>query len=393
MCDTLYCALAPSGSAFFGKNSDRVPSEAQTLCIVQGSEPTNSLAPKSLGFALSKPSWMSGGEMGVNTAGVAIGNEAVFSRWKPARDGVLGMDILRAALSTSSTAKEALDYICSFVESHDQGGNGSYKGTLYYDNSFLISDWQGAFVVETAGRRWAWRAAKARDAISNCYCIEDDFKRLDTQTRKEISPVNESAACSDEADPGRKGHKESFKAHVENRFYLRFSKAEYRRAHSLSLLDGIQGSSRPHILDFLDTLRSHGHFDPRSRFRNNMESLCIHEGIFPPVSATTASMALEYKGKDAAILWFAGSPYPCISLYKPILLVEGRFIPLWTGYEYAEGSESAIAYWESWRSWAKGGKAGATSLDKAYVEARDNAQLSLCMIAEKALAEIGRAHV
>lgn len=383
MCDTLYRSFSPH-SAFFGKNSDRVPSEAQTLCIV---------LEKSLAYVLSKPSWMKGGEMGINQAGVAIGNEAVFSRWKPAKNGVLGMDILRKALASSSTAKDAVDYICSFVESNDQGGNGSYKGSLYYDNSFLVSDSKGAFIVETAGRRWAWRSALAADAISNCYCIEEDYKRLDTQTRKEISPVNESAACSDEADPGRKGHKESFKEHVENRFYLRFSKAEVRRACSLSLLADLSKkpaalAPRARILDILDTLRSHGNFDPRSRFKKNMESLCIHEGILPPVSATTASMAVEYKGGDAAIIWFSGTSYPCISLYKPILLVEGRFIPLWTDYDYTEGNQSAIEYWEAWRSWVGKEKAHAKSLDPGFAEARNHAQETLAMIAERALADL-----
>ena len=52
-----------------------------------------------LAYAISRPVWMPGAEMGVNAAGVAIGNEAVFSRFKPARDGVLGMDFLRAALA------------------------------------------------------------------------------------------------------------------------------------------------------------------------------------------------------------------------------------------------------------------------------------------------------
>jgi len=48
--------------------------------------------------------------MGINARGVVIGNEAVFSRWKAARDGVLGMDILRLALEEAATAREAVDF-------------------------------------------------------------------------------------------------------------------------------------------------------------------------------------------------------------------------------------------------------------------------------------------
>lgn len=372
MCDTLY--FAPG--RLFGKNSDRHPAEPQTLVLVPRGEGNGGLS-----FALSKPSWISGGEMGINEAGVAIGNEAVFSKYKPAKDGVLGMEILRKALGMAKTAKEAVDFICAFVEANDQGGNGAFKGSLYYDNSYLIADSKEGYVLETAGRRWAWRVAEPRDAISNCYCIEEDYKRLDTQTRKEIAPVNERAACSDEADPGRKGEKESFKGHVENRFYLRFSKAEIRRAHAISLLKGLKDSES--ALPFLAALRSHGNFDPRSRYSKNMESLCVHEGLLPPVSATTASMAVQYLGESGAVIWFTGTSYPCISLYKPILLFNGNFHPLWKAYDYAEGS-AAEEYWKRWRNWVVGQRAGTKCLDPSFLAVRDQAQEALAKIARRA---------
>lgn len=419
MCDTMYSAgFAAAGTdprgAFFGKNSDRQPSEPQTFCLVPRRPPsaqtalsgkTLPITDAGLAFALSKPSWMAGGEMGINEKGVAIGNEAVFSRFKPARDGVLGMDILRAALGGSASAKEAVDYICSFVERFDQGGNGSYRGSLYYDNSFIVADPEGAYILETAGRHWAWRSIHGRDSISNAYCIAEDYKRLDAQTRKEIAPVNERAACSDEADPGRKGEKESFKAHVENRFYLRFTKGEERRALSLSLLDqaaaktgakaaakaadGGEGEpeKRSALGDFLGVLRSHGPYDPAKPWARHMESLCVHAGGIP-ASATTASFAVEYRGADAAILWFTGTSYPCLSLYKPLLLLKGEFIPLWSGYDYAEGSPKSEAYWKRWAAWIKSSRASSRSGEASFAGARDRAQESLSMIADKALADI-----
>ncbi|HCO48925.1 MAG TPA: hypothetical protein DIT55_05705 [Spirochaetaceae bacterium] len=395
MCDTLYCAAAGS---FFGKNSDRQPDEPQSICVVPRRTPSEkatiggksyTLSDAGLGFVLSKPSWMAGGEMGVNEKGVAIGNEAVFSRFKPAKDGVLGMDILRAALGTSTTAKAAVDFICAFVEKFDQGGNGSMRGSLYYDNSFIISDPHGAFILETAGRRWAWRAIEGRDAISNAYSIEEDYKRLDTQTRKEIAPVNERAACSDEADPGRKGEKESFKARMENRFYLRFSKGEERRALSLSLLDAFQAGAdkAAPILEFLDILRSHGPYDPRHPWKNHMKSLCVHAGGIP-ATATTASFVVEYRGADSAILWFTGTSYPCQSLYKPMLLVKGEFIPLWADYDYAEGSAKSEAYWRRWKKWLETSRAYLRAGDESFGAGIGQAQESLAMIANKALSDI-----
>ena len=418
MCDTLYFAAESKpglpAASFFGKNSDRHPTEAQSVCLVRG-RPASEQAvlggrtfpvkDSGLSFLLSKPSWMAGGEMGINERGVAIGNEAVFSRFKPARDGVLGMDILRAALGASATAKEAVDFICCFVDKFDQGGNGALRGSLYYDNSFIVSDPQEAYIVETAGRRWAWRPIVGRDAISNAYSIEEDYKRLDAQTRKEIAPVNERAACSDEADPGRKGVKESFKAYVENRFYLRFSKGEARRALSLSLLGNLAskagavgtggaaadvalaGAAKPPVLGFMDILRSHGSFDPRRPWSRHMESLCVHAGGIP-ASATTASLVVEYRGPESAVLWFTGTSSPCLSLYKPMLLVKGEFIPLWSGYDYAEGSEKSEAYWRRWKAWMDATRASLHSGNPAFISARDSAQASLAMIADRALGDI-----
>ncbi len=417
MCDTFYCAVGEAAGkgvsadivfagSFFGKNSDRQPDEPQTLCVVPRRPASGQvvlggktfpLSDAGLAFTLSKPSWMAGGEMGLNEKGVAIGNEAVFSRYKPAKDGVLGMDILRAALGASSTAKEAVDFICAFVEKYEQGGNGALKGSLYYDNSFIIADPSSAYILETAGHRWAWRSIPRRDAISNAYCIEEDYKRLDVATRKAISPVNERAACSDEADPGRKGEKESFKAYVENRFYLRFTRGEQRRALSLSMLGAFgtklaqaaaPGTSTapaaPAVLDFFNILRSHGPFDPAHPLARHMESLCVHSGVFP-ASATTASMVVEYRSPEAAVLWFTGTSYPCVSLYKPLLLVKGEFIPLWAGYDYAEGSAKAEDYWRRWKVWLAKSHNFLRSGDPAFVKGRDQAQESLAMIAHKAL--------
>jgi dipeptidase len=410
MCDTLYVAKDSGASAFFGKNSDRVPSEPQSFCVVPARPPAEKSEPLKIGetkfqssdkgfsYCLSKPSWMAGGEMGINSKGLAIGNEAVFSRFKPAKNGILGMDILRAALAVSATADEARAFICSAVETLEQGGNGAYKGSLYYDNSFLLADASGAFVLETAGHRWAWRKAGERDAISNSYCVTDDYKRVDALTRKEIAPVNDAMACSDESDPGRKGTKESWKHAMENRFYLNFTKGESRRGLSIGLLDSIWGAATKTargaeaektsgILEMFSVLRSHGPYDPARPLFHHMESLCVHSGPFP-ASATTASMVVEWKSENVAIVWFTGTSYPCLSLYKPIVLSAGEFFPLWNRYDYTENSAASLAYWQKQREWLKRDRNFAREKDETFVAGRDKAQGSLALIAEQAVSEL-----
>lgn len=384
MCDTLYAAplFSGAGTAWFAKNSDRAPDEPQALCIVPRRTPREGIAVASrifpgrdagFAFALSKPSWMAGGEAGVNEAGVAIGNEAVFSRWKPAKDGPLGMDILRAALAASESAAAAARYIASFVEAEGQGGNGAYHGSLYYHNSFIISDPREALVLETSGKRWALRRTGDFASISNAYSITDNYEEVDAQTSRELSS---------------RGGKASFRAYVESRPYLLFTRGDTRRRLTREAIESARG--RLDLPAVLGALRAHGSYRPGRP--GSLACPCVHEGGFPVNNATTASLALSYPSAGAPLtLWFSGTSYPCISLFKPLLLASGEFIPLWTDYDYSEGSASAYAYWKRQLDWIRRGKAGALSLDEAFVEARDEAQTRLLRLAEAAAGLVTKA--
>ena len=412
MCDTMYAGNAsgeagrPAGAAapdgpWFAKNSDRSPDEPQTLCLIPAAPRGSPLVIGGRAFpggaarhacALSRPSWMEGGEMGLNDAGLAIGNEAVFPRRPPAKDGILGMDLLRAALVACDGADEAADYLCSFVEAHDQGGNGAYHGKLYYDNSYLVADRRGAWIVETAGHRWARKRVQGLASISNCYSLERDWDAVDADT----------AAILDRPGRGRG----SWRSLVQNPLYLAFTHGDTRRRLTREAMEGgpsgraalpeavAPGSgAAPGLASvpgaglsvMLSALRQHGSYLPGRH--GSLASPCVHEGGFPVNNATTASMAISWpEGSDACVLWFTASSLPCVSLFKPILLAGGDFIPLWTAYDYAEGAASAIEYWEGHREWTRDRRNAALSRDPAFVSARDAAQAELERITARALA-------
>ncbi len=183
MCDCLVALnVATGGATLFAKNSDRPPSEAHDVIWSpprRDADPIDvthiAIAPfpsDTLGCLLSRPRWCWGAEHGVNEAGVAIGNEAIYTTLdpRPFPDALIGMDLVRLGLERSLTARAAVEVITGLLERYGQGGSGhdpaGGKAKPYW-SSFLIADPEEAWVLETSGV--AWMAAHVDDvrAISN----------------------------------------------------------------------------------------------------------------------------------------------------------------------------------------------------------------------------------
>ncbi len=178
MCDS-FVAITADG-VMFAKNSDRDPNESQPLeWIAAADHPAGNRVActwidvpqveHTHAVLVSRPWWMWGAEMGANEHGVVIGNEAVFTRGRGGDKALLGMDLLRLALERATTAEDAVSVMVELLERHGQGGPCSYERPHFtYDNSFLVADPAGAFVVETAGRHWATEAVRGPGrSISN----------------------------------------------------------------------------------------------------------------------------------------------------------------------------------------------------------------------------------
>ncbi len=185
MCDALV-ALGPAtadGVTLFAKNSDRPPDERQ---VVAWHAPRRDRSPfrathvevdphpaDTLGCLLSVPTWGWGAEHGVNEAGVAVGNEAIYTTADPraAPPGLTGMDLVRLALERAATAGAAVEVVTDLLERHGQGGTGhdprGAGGPKAYWSSFLVADPARAYVVETSGRSWAVEEVDEVRAVSN----------------------------------------------------------------------------------------------------------------------------------------------------------------------------------------------------------------------------------
>ncbi len=319
MCDTvaMFCG-AGSGRSVFGKNSDREPGEPQI--VYYSANPVDEFntrpyieastkyikgpysALKSIfnkfdnpySALISRPIWMWGAEMGVNQFGLSIGNEAVFPKAKVADHALLGMDILRLALHNCKDAQEAVSFITDLISEHEQGGDGGYRGSLKYHNSFLIKDIERGYILETCGKHWALKEIRDVAAISNAYSITDDYCKVDPDTEE---PCN-------------------FKARYENKLVTFFTKGNSRREYAHNYLKDSNGD----LTCVMSLLRSH--MNPNQKIKKGMKSICIHSGPFIK-SEATSSMIVDYIN-DQFIVWITGSPHPCVSLFKPIVFSDGK---------------------------------------------------------------------
>lgn len=311
MCDTL--VVVDDGRVLFAKNSDRDPNEAQFLDW----QPRRSYSPGTRvrctwieidqvaathAILLSRPFWMWGAEIGANEHGVVIGNEAVFTTAPRQEVGLTGMDLLRLALERASTAAAAVDVIVELLTRHGQGGGcGHEHRDFTYDNSYLVADHRGAYVLETAGREWAVEEVTSRArSISNGLTI-----------------------------PG-------FADGRSQRVRTWGSRCRARRTITE------QGASRATGLgDLMAVLRDHGGDEPRySPINGAMAAPCMHAGGLAAASQTTASWVAELT-PDGAHHWCTATAAPCTGLFKPVAIDD----PLDLGPEPGDRFDARCLWW------------------------------------------------
>ena len=314
MCDTL--GFVSKGKAIFGKNSDRSPNEPQILEFIPASlhneneiQLTYIKVPQvkqTHAVLLSRPTWLWGGEMGVNDCGVCIGNEAVWTKGKYGQDALTGMDMLWLALERAESAKDAVGVLTDMLERYGQGGNCAYDHDFHYDNSFLVMDRSELYVLETADRNWVWKKSE-KATISNRLSIGTD------------------------GDCYSSGNAYNFSSKHADLLYNMASGSKQRQCQTQACISSIKSSA-----DMIDALRTHNSNVKNPFAEGTVSSTCMHFGGLVG-DHTTASMVVDLKA-GRTIVWATGSSLPCVSLYKPWVFGEkpNRAISEGTKYWYEQ---------------------------------------------------------
>jgi secernin len=334
-CDT-WVALPDAtadGSVILAKNSDRPSMEAQVLVhMPRASHPTGekvkctyieipqvTVTYEHIG---SKIWWAFGYEHGMNEHGVAIGNEAAWSR-EPYQwgDGLLGMDLLRLGLERGRTAYDSMRIIIDLLQQYGQSGDCEYPGEwgkANYHNSFIIADPKEAWVLETAGKYWvAKKVSHGVYSISNIYSIEADW--TEAHPKLVSHAVEKGWARSAEDFNFARDYGDYWRKDSPNPGDM-----QVRRNASLALCQKMQGKIDPAAM--MRFLRNHHEGTlVESRWgaaETFWPSLCMHDNPQRGYH-TAASEVCHLRGSMPPLLrqvYWASFSNPCSNVFKPFYM-------------------------------------------------------------------------
>lgn len=345
-CDTIVATKDSSttGTTILAKNSDRPVGDCQPLVYIPRREYGDGstvqleyvkLPQPKMTYAMlgSSPYWCYGYESGVNEFGVAIGNEAIYTKASKENAksfylgkcqlGLLGMDLVRLGLERGGNARESLDVMTELLEKYGQFGSGLPQVTHAegsYDNSYIIADGKEAYVLETAGKEWTAKKVSGVTAISNEPTIRNGY---DLSSSNLIEFAVQKGWW-----PREKARVNDFdfaQSYIDLQKPLQLSHLRYRR--SMQLLTK-QSKISPQYLTrvlrdhFEDSFIGEPYFNPALP---DFLTLCMHSSPAEFTWGNTAASSIfilpDSKDRLPVMLW---SPLtPCTGCYLPFFVHGG----------------------------------------------------------------------
>lgn len=310
---------ALDGLTLFGHNCRRGGAEALTLHRGNGGchAPEERLEPSGITLPQARQTYTAigvqtrgqwGYHHGVNLWSVAAGCTRLETRLAGAQPCLRGPDLVRLALERARTARQAVDLITDLVGRYGQGtGPTEQRG----DSAFLVADAGEAFVLETAGRHWAYQEVREVRAVSDVRTVRQDwdgiahgFANLAIESGRwpadgskvDFAGVAAPVAAAS-ADPFRRWGRatlllEEQNGHMDLAFIRRLLSDHYEEC-----------------ADEVNRLRPGAGPSP----------LCLH-GDSDAAATTGASLVAQLAGVGGAgFVWCCPGP-PCLGVYLPVPL-------------------------------------------------------------------------
>lgn len=384
-CDTMFTTVGGGRFLIFGKNSDRPPNEAcqivkykvsrstylrdqipLTHCIITSSEIEGLMEDfevhADIVVVAAKPGWMFGAEMAANSAGVCIGNEALFVKPKFLRGEqqqqqkkkdnrhFLGMDHLRLVVERTHTAKDAVRLLTRLIEHFGQDGVSTHPQhgrSLEYQNSYIVTGYDGAYCVETIGRHWLCREFRfdqeeSRDvaySISNSPTLIGPLGDDMTCSEGFVEWAISVGLCSSQTDL-------NFSESVRDRLVTFAIRADERRCTTIEHMLRMQAEYKRDqslpgsVHAMMNALRHHHHHHGHPVGYSSLDGsifhhdVCMHASWGPArISQTCNSMVVVLDRHNFSMnVFLTGTSSPCISMFKRVSM-SCESVPDWPGHQ------------------------------------------------------------
>ena len=245
---------------------------------------------------LTKAFWTYGCEIGVNEFGLSMGEEAVFTTEmeKEMRDGIIGPDLMRIGLERARNCREAIEIMTRLLEQYGQGGSAELKGNSHFDSSFIMSDPEEAYILETAGRQWAVKKVESVASISNMLGIGRDY----TACAPSVTGQDWAAAYGLPEVPPTLGSRE-------------------RQAVTFTSLQQSLGEITPKKM--FEIMRHHGlGYHPASAGAHR--NICVHAGPQDNRWWQADGVMVTDVGAHGVMAWLTATSGNCVSIFKPVFM-------------------------------------------------------------------------
>ncbi len=310
MCDTFVAlpAHTRNHTMLFAKSADCEVNEANALVRIprkkhlkgEAVRITHLVIPQAeetFEILLTKAFWTYGCEIGVNEYGLSMGEEAVFTtQMDEEKDGIIGPDLMRLGLERARNCQEAIQIMTDLLEQYGQGGSAELKGNSHFDSSFIMSDPHEAYILETAGRKWAVKKVDAVASISNMLGIGRDWDMCSAASGGE--KIDWAGTYALPEVPPTLG-------------------SPVRQAITYNSLAAALGNIS--VQKIFEIMRHHGegYHPARAEAHRN---ICVHAGPQENRWWQADGVMVTDVGPHGVMAWVTGTSGTCVSIFKPVFL-------------------------------------------------------------------------
>jgi secernin len=246
---------------------------------------------------LTKAFWTYGCEIGINEYGLAMGEEAVFTtEMTEEKNGVIGPDLMRLGLERAKNCREAIDLMTALLEEYGQGGSAELKGNSHFDSSFLMSDTSEAYILETAGRKWAVKKIEDFDSISNMLGITTNWTTCSTASGTNQMDWAKTFALPEV--PPTLGSPD-------------------RQCYTYDRLKEFKGQITAQTMFKIMRHHNDGYHPATAGAHRN---ICIHAGPQDNRWWQADGVMVTDVNEHGALIWVTGTSGNCISIFKPAFM-------------------------------------------------------------------------